>query len=119
MPIHNAEITTAIDHLANLLEIEGANPFRVRAYRGAARTIEDLPLSAAEMLAAGEDLAELSGIGAELAGKIASSLPPSTSPYWKRQNRACPPGLVELTYVPGIGPERAHQLYDKLKIRSV
>ena len=71
MPIHNAEITTAIDHLANLLEIEGANPFRVRAYRGAARTIEDLPLSAAEMLAAGEDLAELSGIGAELAGKIA------------------------------------------------
>ena len=47
MQVHNAEITTAFDHLANLLEIEGANPFRVRAYRRAARTIEDLPRSAA------------------------------------------------------------------------
>ena len=47
MPLHKAEVTTAFDHLANLLEIEGANPFRVRAYRRAARTIEDLPRSAA------------------------------------------------------------------------
>ncbi len=46
MPVHNAEIATAFDHLADLLEIEDANPFRVRAYRKAARTIEDLPRSA-------------------------------------------------------------------------
>jgi DNA polymerase/3'-5' exonuclease PolX len=46
MPVHNAEIATAFDHLADLLEIEGANPFRVRAYRNAARTIGDSwPLS--------------------------------------------------------------------------
>ena len=65
MPVHNAEIAAAFDHLADLLEIEGANPFRVRAYRRAARTIEDLPRSAAELIASGEDLADLPGIGAE------------------------------------------------------
>jgi DNA polymerase (family 10) len=71
MPVHNAEIAAAFDHLADLLEIEGANPFRVRAYRRAARTIEDLPRSAAELIASDEDLAELHGISADLAGKIA------------------------------------------------
>ena len=71
MPVHNAEIAAAFDHLADLLEIEGANPFRVRAYRRAARTIEDLPRSAADFIASGEDLADLPGIGADLAGKVA------------------------------------------------
>ena len=51
MAVHNAEIAVAFDHLADLLEIDGANPVRVRAYRRAARTIEDLPRSAAEIIA--------------------------------------------------------------------
>lgn len=71
MPIQNAEIAAMFDQTAELLEIEGANPFRVRAYRRAARTIETLPQSVVALIAAREDLSELPGIGKNLAGKIA------------------------------------------------
>jgi DNA polymerase (family 10) len=70
MAVHNADIANLFNRLADLLEIEGANPFRVRAYRTAAQTIEDLPKSAAEMVRTGEKLTDLPGIGEDLAGKI-------------------------------------------------
>jgi DNA polymerase (family X) len=119
MPVHNAEIATAFDHLADLLEIEGANPFRVRAYRRAARTIEDLPRSAVEIIASGEDLAELPGIGADLAGKVAEFIETKHLAVLDEAKTRLPAGLVELTNVPGIGPKRARVLYDKLKVHSV
>lgn len=119
MPVHNAEIAAAFDHLADLLEIEGANPFRVRAYRRAARTIEDLPRSAAELIAGGEDLAELPGIGADLAAKIAEFVDTKHLAVLDEAKARLPTGLVELTAVPGIGPKRARALYDKLKVHSV
>jgi DNA polymerase (family 10) len=119
MPVHNAEIAAAFDHLADLLEIEGANPFRVRAYRKAARTVEDLPRSAAELIASGEDLAELPGIGADLAGKIAEFVASKHLAVLDEAKARLPAGLVELTNVPGIGPKRARALYDKLKVHSL
>lgn len=119
MPVHNAEIAAAFDHLADLLEIEGANPFRVRAYRRAARTIEDLPRSAAELIASGEDLAELPGIGADLAGKVAEFVDTKHLAVLDEAKARLPAGLVELTNVPGIGPKRARALYDKLNVHSV
>ena len=119
MPVHNAEIAAAFDHLADLLEIEGANPFRVRAYRKAARTIEDLPHSAAKLIVGGEDLAELPGIGADLAGKIAEFIATKHLSVLDEAKARLPAGLVELTNVPGIGPKRARTLYEKLKVHSV
>jgi DNA polymerase (family X) len=119
MPVHNAEIATAFDHLADLLEIEGANPFRVRAYRNAARTVEDLPRSVAELIASGEDLTELPGIGADLAGKIAEFVDTKHLAVLDEAKSHLPAGLVELTKVPGIGPKRARSLYDKLGVHSV
>ena len=70
MPVHNAEVTVLFNRLADLLEIEGANPFRVRAYRNAARTIGDLPQNVQSLLDQGADLRKLPGIGEDLAGKI-------------------------------------------------
>ena len=119
MPVHNTEIASAFDHLADLLEIEGANPFRVRAYRNAARTIGDLPHSVADMLTKGEDLAELPGIGEDLAAKIAEFVETKRLPLLEEVKRRTPAGLVELTAIPGIGPKRAKVLYVKLKIGSV
>ena len=70
MPVHNADIADQFNRLADLLEIEEANRFRVRAYRRAAQTIQEAPESAAAMVAEGRDLTELPGIGEDLAGKI-------------------------------------------------
>ena len=70
MPVHNADIAAIFGEIADLLEIEGANPFRVRAYRNAARTLQDLDGDVAVMIAKGEDLTELPGIGEDLGSKI-------------------------------------------------
>ncbi|MBI3742876.1 MAG: DNA polymerase/3'-5' exonuclease PolX, partial [Chloroflexi bacterium] len=83
------------------------------------RTIEDLPRSAAELIASGEDLAELPGIGADLAGKIAEFVDTKHLAVLDEAKARLPAGLVELTNVPGIGPKRARALYDKLKVHSV
>lgn len=64
------DVARIFNRLADLLEIEGANPFRVRAYRDAARIVEGLPQEASALVAAGRDLSELHGIGQDLAGKI-------------------------------------------------
>jgi len=73
MAVHNSEIADILSTVANLLEIKGENPFRVRAYHNAARTVQSLPQSAAEMVAQGQDLSELSGIGKDLGVKVALS----------------------------------------------
>jgi DNA polymerase (family 10) len=70
MPVHNADIAAIFDEIADLVEIEGANRFRVRAYRNAARALRDLDRDVAAMIAEGEDLTELPGIGEDLASKI-------------------------------------------------
>jgi hypothetical protein len=69
MTVHNADVARIFDRLADLFEIDGANPFRVRAYRDAACIVGDLPHEVSALIAAGKDLSELSGIGKDLAGK--------------------------------------------------
>jgi DNA polymerase (family 10) len=70
MAVHNGDISSLFNRLDDLLEIEGANAFRVRAYRRAAQMIEDLPVDAAEMIAKSDDLSKLPSIGEDLAAKI-------------------------------------------------
>jgi DNA polymerase (family X) len=118
MPIHNVEIAEAFNRLADLLEIEGANPFRVRAYRNAARTLQDLPRSAAAMLAAGEDLSELPGIGKDLAGKIAELIGTGHLTLLDEVARRTPKTLADLAAIPGLGPKRVKALYQNLKIET-
>ena len=70
MPTHNSDIADIFDKFADLLEIKGESVFRIRAYRNAARIINGLPKSASLMIADGDDLTELPGIGKDLASKI-------------------------------------------------
>jgi len=70
MPTHNSDISENFSKVADLLEIEGANPFRVRAYRDAARTIGGLSKKVTDLIAERRHLTELSGIGKDLARKI-------------------------------------------------
>lgn len=70
MPVHNADIGRVFDEIADLLDIQEANPFRVRAYRNAARTVENLSLDLAAAVGGGKPLPKLPGIGEDLAAKI-------------------------------------------------
>ena len=117
--VHNAEVATAFEEMADLLEIEGANPFRVRAYRFAARTLRDLPAEVGEMVAKGEDLTSLPGIGDDLAGKIKEILATGTAAALEAQRKRVPATLTGLLRIPGRGPKRAERLAHELKIRSL
>ncbi|MGH7676133.1 MAG: helix-hairpin-helix domain-containing protein, partial [Gemmatimonadales bacterium] len=120
MPADNTEVARIFRELADLLEIQGANPFRVRAYRNAARTVEDLPESVAELARAGPTrLADLPGIGADLAGKIVEIVQTGTLAALAEVTRELPKGLVALMHVRGLGPKRARALYDALGITSL
>lgn len=119
MPVQNAEIAAMFDQIADLLEIQGENPFRVRAYRRAARTIEGLPQSVRTMLSAGSDLSELPGIGKDLAGKIADIVKTGHFALLDSLKKKLPGELGDIAALPGLGPKRVKLLYEKLKVRRL
>jgi DNA polymerase (family 10) len=119
MSVHNTEIAEMFNRLAELLEITGANPFRIRAYRKAAQTIESLPHSLASMLAEGTDLSELPGIGKDLAGKIQECIETGHLTLLDQVSSQLPGQLAELAKIPGLGPKRVKMLYDTLGIQDL
>lgn len=118
MPVQNVEIAALFDRYADLLDIEDANPFRVRAYRNAARVIGGDSRSMADLLAEGRDLTELPGIGKDLAAKIAVIVETGRLPQLEEVEKRTPRALSDLMQLPGLGPKRVKLLYRELKIRS-
>lgn len=119
MPVHNADVAAVFDEIADLLEIEGANLFRIRAYRNAARTLRDLPRDITAMVDNGEDLTELPGIGEDLAAKIKEIVETGTAAMLEEHRKNVPATLTELLRIPGLGPKRVKALYDDLGVRSL
>lgn len=119
MNLYNTEIADQFNKLANLLEIQGANPFRVRAYRNAARTIRSLGKNIADLIQQGEDLTELPGIGKDLAGKIEEYIKTGRLPLLDQIEKKIPPLLNELMRIEGLGAKRIQILYKKLKIKNL
>ena len=119
MPVHNAEVAAIFNELADLLEIQGANEFRVRAYRSAARNINSLPHSVSEMVARDEDLSKLPGIGKDLARKIEEIVRSGKLKKLEEIKTEVPAELLEITHLPGLGPKRTRALYQELGINNV
>lgn len=119
MPVHNSEISGIFGACADLLEIEGANQYRVRAYRNAARAIAGLPRSAASMLKAGEDLTALPGIGKDLAGKIGEIVRTGRLAALEEMKKRLPAGLMEVMKIGGLGPKRAGKLFHELGVSGL
>jgi DNA polymerase (family 10) len=118
--VQNAEIARLLSDVADLLEISAANPFRVRAYRNAARTVADHPDPLAELVQGGAfDLTELPGIGDGIAKEITILVETGTLPQRQELVATFPPGLLELLRLPGVGPKRVKLFYDQLKVNSV
>jgi DNA polymerase (family 10) len=119
MPVQNAEIADMFEQTADLLEIKGENQFRVRAYRRAARTVENLPQSVRGMLAAEADLSKLPGIGKDLAGKIADIVETGHFTLLDQLKKKLPGDLGDMAALPGLGPKRIKLLYSKMHVRTL
>jgi DNA polymerase (family 10) len=116
----NREIAVVFDQVADLLEFQAANPFRVRAYRNGAHRIRDLaePLSAIAA-DANRSLTDIQGIGKDLAEKIRTLLDTGSLPMLAELQQDVPAGVVLISRVPGVGPKKAVTLCRELGIESL
>jgi DNA polymerase (family 10) len=116
--MRNAEIAAALRELGILYELDGADRFRVLAYREAARTIAQSPVSI-EQLAKEGRLTELPGVGKTLAGKIDTLLETGSIPSADKLKQKFPATLVEVTRVPGLGAKTARRIYDEVGVENL
>lgn len=112
------EIIAALEEIGELLEIQGENPFKVRAYQNAARILEGLPQDPETLLTSGE-LSNIKGIGQGLSEKIAEMVKKGKSAYLLELRKSIPPGVLELLKVPGLGPKKAKGLYEQLDLHNL
>ena len=118
--MQNADIARLLGEVADLLEISAGNPFKVRAYRNAARTVADHPDPLAELVKGAEfDLTDLPGIGGGIAKEITALVETGVLPQRQQLVAQIPPGLLDLLRIPGLGPKRVKLFHDELKVNSV
>jgi DNA polymerase (family 10) len=116
----NAEIAAVFEQIADLLEFQGANPFRVRAYRNGARAIKDLPEPIEDVAGLpGRQLTEIAGIGKDLAEKVGTLLKTGSLPMLDELLAEIPESVLAILRVPGLGPKRAAALHSELGISNL
>ncbi len=118
--MENSQIAATFEQLADLLEIDGANSFRVRAYRNAAREIESITESLDEI--AGQDpklLEEIPGIGSDLAAKIVELSTTGQLSMLEELKSKIPPGVVQMLLLPGIGPKKVAAIHQQLGVTTI
>jgi DNA polymerase (family X) len=114
----NSQIAAALDELGDLYELDGAIVHRVVAYRNAAKAVRDASTSIAALTRAGR-VTELPGIGATLETKLVALLDEGDIPQAVGLREKFPPGLLEMTRLPGLGPKRARRLYEEMGVDSL
>ena len=117
--MENVDVERILTELADLLEIQGASPFRIRAYRNAVNTINSLSRPLQTMLEAGEDLTELPGVGKSVAKYIAEFLETGSISRLEEVSAEFPRSLVQLMKLDGVGPKKARKLFEELDVRTV
>lgn len=116
----NIKIADVFEQVANLLEFQGANAFRIRAYRNGARTIRDLSEPIANIVADdARQLTEIDGIGKDLAQKCHVLVETGELPQLKELLAAIPSTVLDLLRIPNLGPKKAKTLYSELGITSL
>src|ERR1700752_3437610 len=113
----NSEIAAALDELGDLYELDGAIIHRVVAYRNAAKAIRDATVSVAGLARAGR-ATELAGVGGTIQEKVLALADTGSIPAMEKLHAKYPPGLVEITRLPGLGPKKARRLFEELGVDS-
>src|SRR5580658_2161479 len=114
----NTEIATALDELGDLYELDGAVVHRVVAYRNAAKAVRDAPVSVTALARQGR-ATELPGVGRIIQEKVLALADTGEIPAAVKLRAKFPPGLLEITHLPGLGPKRARRLFEELGIDSL
>jgi len=118
--VENIDYVRVLEEIADLLEIQGANPFRIRAYRNGARTIETLSQPLESLLEdAGARLEDLPAIGKDLAAKMRELYETGQLQFLVELREEVPASLVQIMHIPGLGPKRARQLWEGLEVTSL
>lgn len=116
----NAQIAAVFEQLADLLEFKGENPFRVRAYRNAARAIQGLSESVATLVAENpRRLQEIEGIGPAVADKSVTLVQTGRLPQLDELLEEIPESVLALLRIPGVGPKKAAALFRELGVRTL
>jgi len=113
------EIADILSEIATLLELQGENPFKIRAYQTGARALEAVEEGELARLIAAEELKSVKGIGDALAQKITELYQTGRLGYFDKLKAAVAPGLVEMLQIPGMGPKKVRALHDKLGIADI
>ncbi len=119
MPKTNADLAAAFEQIADLLDLQQANPFRIRAYRNAARVVGELKLDLVAQIQEGRPLPRLPGIGPDLAGKIEEFARTGHLNLLDRLRRQIPAGVTDMLKLPGLGPKRVRALYEELHVSNL
>ncbi len=112
------QVAAILEEMGTLLELQGANPFKVRAFQNASRAVEGLIRPLPELVESG-GLLEVRGIGKSIAAIIAELVTEGKSNEHEALRKGFPKGLLEMLRIQGLGPKRIRVLYEKLNIRSV
>jgi len=115
----NDVIASHFELLADLLEIQGANPFRIRAYRNGARTITSTSESLDEMVRSEKDLTELTGIGKDLARQIHEIVTTGKHVALEELRKAIPGGVLDMLRIQGVGPKKVSVFFNELGLKSL
>ena len=113
------EIADILSEIATLLELQGENPFKIRAYQSGARALEAIEAGELARLIAAEELKSVKGIGDALAQKITELCQTGRLEYFDKLKASVAPGLVEMLQIPGMGPKKVRALHDKLGIADI
>jgi DNA polymerase (family 10) len=111
-------IVAILDEMGTLLELQGANPFKSRAFHNASRALEGVTDDLAALVASGE-IREVPGIGESIAKIIADLVTKGKSKEYDDLKKAFPAGVLEMLRIPGLGPKKVKVLFEKKKIASL
>ncbi|MEK7670733.1 MAG: helix-hairpin-helix domain-containing protein, partial [Bacteroidota bacterium] len=111
-------IVAILDEMGTLLELQGANPFKCRAFHNASRALEGVTKDLATLVESGE-LLEIKGIGKSIAEIITDLVTKDKSKEYDDLKKTVPAGVLEMLRIQGLGPKKVKVLYEKLKIKTL
>jgi DNA polymerase (family 10) len=119
MAVHNQDIADKFNEVADLLEIEGENPFRIRSYQNAARTIGDMSENISDLIERGEDISDYPDIGESIAEKVEEIVKTGKLKQLEELKKKVPVDVGELIKIPQLGGKRIAKLYNELEVKDL